>query len=211
MARMLLGSTAERIVQFAPCPALVTRQRKEPGGTSNAGETSLQFKFTPRRILAPVDFSQCSLAGLKYAALFARVFDAKLRLFHELFPPNPVVIDRISVNLFGGPDETQRTNAQLEMDALMQLEFMRGVQCETEIRTGYMIQEICAEIERGDVDLVITSTHGQSGIKHALLGSVAEHVVRYADCPVLVVPSRTPKKTRALIKAKKRPVFRNVP
>jgi nucleotide-binding universal stress UspA family protein len=97
------------------------------------------------------------------------------------------------------------------MDALMQLEFMRGVQCEAELRTGCMIEEICAEIERADVDLVITSTHGQSGIKHALLGSVAEHVVRYADCPVLVVPSRTPKKTRALVKAKKRPVFSNVP
>ena len=93
----------------------------------------------------------------------------------------------------------------------MQLEFLRGVPCATEIRTGYAIQEICAEIERADVDLVITSTHGQSGIKHALLGSVAEHVVRYADCPVLVVPSREPKKTRPLVKAKKRPVFSNVP
>ena len=211
MARMLLGSTAERIVQFAPCPVLVTRQRNEPGGTSNAGETSLQFKFTPRRILVPVDFSQCSLAGLKYAALFAKTFGAKLILFHALFPPNPVVIDRLSVNLSGGPDETRRMNARLEMEALMQLEFLRGVPCATEIRTGYAIQEICAEIERADVDLVITSTHGQSGIKHALLGSVAEHVARYADCPVLVVPSREPKKTRPLVKGKKRPVFSNVP
>ena len=209
MARILLGSTAERIVQFAPCPVLITRQRKEPGGTSNAGETSLQFKFTPRRILVPVDFSQCSLAGLKYAALFAKRFGAKLILFHALFPPNPVVIG-ISMNLSGGPDKTRRMNAQLEMETLMQLEFLRGVRCATE-SYGYAIQEICAEIERADVDLVITSTRGQSGIKHALLGSVAEHVARYADCPVLVVPSREPKKTRPLAKAKKRPVFGNVP
>jgi nucleotide-binding universal stress UspA family protein len=203
MARILLGSTAERIVQFAPCPVLITRQRNEPGGTGNAGETSLQFKFTPRRILVPVDFSQCSLAGLKYAALFAKTCGARLILFHALFPPNPMVIDRISVNRSGGPDETRHMNAQLEMEALMQLEFLCGVPCATQIRTGYAIQEICAEIKRADVDLLITSTQGQTGIKHALLGSVAEHVVRYADCPVLVVPSREPKKARPL----KRPIY----
>jgi nucleotide-binding universal stress UspA family protein len=147
------------------------------------------FKFSPRKILVPLDFSQCSLAGLKYATLFAGLYEAKLRLFHALFPPNPVVVDRISANLSGGLDETRRMNAQLEMEALMQLDFLRGVRCETEIRFGYAIQEICAEIERADIDLVITSTHGQTGMKHALLGSVAEHIVRYVECPVLVVPS----------------------
>ena len=197
LARVLLGSTAERIVQFAPCPVLVTRQRNQPGQTSAGNGVPMQFKFGPRKILVPVDFSQCSLAGLKYAAFFARVFEAKLRLFHTLFPPNPVVVDRISANLSGGPDETRRMNAQLEMEALMQLESLRGMECETEVRTGYAIQEICAEIERADIDLVITSTHGQTGMKHALLGSVAEHVVRYAECPVLVVPSGARGKIRS--------------
>jgi nucleotide-binding universal stress UspA family protein len=207
LARILLGSTAERIVQFAPCPVLAARQRKRPEQTGGGERTPGQFGFAPRRILVPVDFSQCSLAGVKYAALFAKTFGAKLRLFHTLFPPNPVVIDRISANLSGEWDQTRRMNAQLEMEALMQLEFLRGVACETEIRTGYAIQEICAEIERADVDLVITSTHGQTGIKHALLGSVAEHVVRYAECPVLVVPSGAHKEVRTSARAKKRPVF----
>jgi nucleotide-binding universal stress UspA family protein len=71
------------------------------------------------------------------------------------------------------------------------------VACETEIRTGYAIQEICAEIERADIDLVITSTHGQTGMKHALLGSVAEHVVRSAECPGQVVPSGARRKARS--------------
>jgi nucleotide-binding universal stress UspA family protein len=197
LARVVLGSTAERIVQFAPCPVFVTRQRNRPGQTSAGNGVPAQFKFSPRKILVPVDFSQCSLAGLKYAAFFARVFEAKLRLLHTLFPPNPVLVDRISANLAGGLDETRRMNAQLEMEALMQLDFLRGVQCETEIRTGCAIQEICAEIERAEIDLVITSTHGQTGMKHALLGSVAEHVVRYAECPVLVVPSGARGKARS--------------
>jgi nucleotide-binding universal stress UspA family protein len=183
--RIVLGSTAERIVQFAPCPVFVVRQGKQADQAAN-GES----EFGPGKILVPVDFSQCSMAGLKYAALFAMVFRAKLLLFHALFPPNPVIVDRISANLPGELDTTRRMSAQLEMEALTQLDFLRGVPCETEIRTGYAIQEICAEIERGDVDLIITSTHGQTGLKHTLLGSVAEHIVRYAQCPVLVVPSR---------------------
>jgi nucleotide-binding universal stress UspA family protein len=197
LPRVLLGSTAERIVQFASCPVLVTRQRNRPGQVSVGNAALAELKFSPRKILVPVDFSQCSLAGLKYAAFFARVFEAKLRLFHALFPPNPVVVDRISANLSGGLDVTRRLNAQLEMEALMQLDFLRGVPCETEIRTGYAIQEICAEIERADIDIVITSTHGQTGVKHALLGSVAEHVVRYAACPVLVFPPGARRKSRS--------------
>jgi nucleotide-binding universal stress UspA family protein len=92
------------------------------------------------------------------------------------------------------------------MEALVQLDFLRGVECETEIRTGYAIREICAEIERAEIDLVITSTHGETGMKHGLVGSVAEHVVRYAECPVLVVPSGAGGKARS-DRAKKRPVF----
>jgi nucleotide-binding universal stress UspA family protein len=188
LARVFLGSTAERIVQFAPCPVLVTRQRNQPEETTTA-KIPAQFKFNPRRILAPVDFSQCSLAGLKYAAFFARAFGARLRLLHVLFPPNPMVMDRVNVDPSGQLDEARRMNAQMEMEALTQVEFLRETECETEVRTGYAIQEICAEIDRANIDLVVTSTHGQTGLKHAILGSVAEHIVRYAECPVLVVPS----------------------
>jgi nucleotide-binding universal stress UspA family protein len=185
LARMVLGSTAEYVVQFAPCPVLVARQRKQTEETERK-----ESEFAPRNILVPTDYSQCSMAGLKYAALFARAFDAKLLLFHALFPPNPVLIDRMSANLPVEADATRRMNAQMEMEALTQLHFMRGVPCVTEIRTGDAIQEICTVIERANVDLVVTSTHGETGLRHALIGSVAEHIVRYAGCPVLVVPSR---------------------
>jgi universal stress protein A len=72
LARIVLGSTAERIVQFAPCPVLVARQRKQREQTGGS-----EPEFAPRKILVPVDFSQCSMAGLKYAALFAKAFGAK--------------------------------------------------------------------------------------------------------------------------------------
>jgi len=149
LARVFLGSTAEKIVQFAPCPVLVTRQRKdqaEPKDAKKAPQPS--FEFNPRTILVPTDFSQDSLAGLEYAARFARAFGARLRLFHAIFPSNPMVVDRIGVSLLGELDESRRANAQMEMEAIMSLAFLRGVPCETAIRHGYAIQEICDEIVR---------------------------------------------------------------
>ena len=72
----------------------------------------------------------------------------------------------------------------------MAMSFLRGVPCETEIRTGSVIDEIVGESSGGGIDLIVTSTHGRTGFKRAMIGSVAEHVVRYADCPVIIVPSR---------------------
>jgi len=66
---------------------------------------------------------------------------------------------------------------------------MEGIECEPEVRIGSALDEICAE--SGQIDLLVTSTHGRTGFTHAMIGSIAEHVVRYAECPVLVVPART--------------------
>lgn len=192
LSRIALGSTAERVVQFAPCPVLVTRQRSIRADQP----VNISGEYNPRKILVPVDFSTCSLAGVKYAAQMARAFNARLHLLHVLSPTNPVVMDRMVTTLSMEADKELRNNAQLEMQALAKLDFLRGIGCETEIRTGYAIDEICSEIERADIDLAITSTHGQTGWKHILLGSVAEQIVRYAQCPVLVVPARIEEATR---------------
>lgn len=174
LKRILLGSTAERVVRFAPCPVLVVRRRK-------------RAQLRVRKILAPTDFSQCAIAGVMSAALWAKTFDAKLRLLHVALPQAPVFLDRVSVSL-PAQSVTRVANARLDMEASTKLDFLEGVKCETEIRTGYAADEICRETD--NVDLVVISTHGRTGMKHALLGSVAEQVVRYAKCPVMVVPSR---------------------
>lgn len=173
LTRILLGSTAERVVRFAPCPVLIVRRWKR-------GELWL------RRILVPTDFSRCAMAGLTYGALWARSFAAKLHLLYVQFPAAPVLIDRVATNLpteqMGVPMDTQ-----MEMEALAKLDLLEGVKCESEIKIGYPVDTICGETDQ--VDLVVISTHGRGGLKHALMGSVAEQVVRYAECPVLVVPS----------------------
>jgi nucleotide-binding universal stress UspA family protein len=188
LKHVVLGSTAERVVRFSPCPVLIPRGEKYRSLTTNlTGEAP---RFQPHKILVPVDFSECCFVAVKYAARLATRFNSTLRLFHAVYP----YAETMGVDRFAGDStalmETARANAQLEMEALKQSKWLERIACETEVGTGYAVDEICAQSSRDDVDLVVTATHGRTGFKHALIGSVAEHVVRYAECPVISVPIR---------------------
>jgi len=175
------------VVRYAPCPVLVPRGPRFDSLTWSGDPTE---NLSIRKILVPVDFSPASLAGAKYAVLLAKQFGAKLRLFHVIFPYTQM----FQMDRFGGDllplIQNARAQAEKELARIHHLEFMDGVECESEIRTGSTIDEICIESAKPDIDLLVTSTHGRTGFTHAMIGSVAEHVIRYAGSPVLVVPGR---------------------
>ncbi len=172
LKRVLLGSTAERVVRFAPCPVLVVRKWKRTNPI--------------RRILVPTDFSQCALAGALYAARLAKTLSATMHLFNVVFPISPVLIERVAVNLPIDNTLAMR-DARSDMQALSKIDLFKGVKCRGVVRSGYVTDTI--RNETANVDLVVMSTHGRTGWRHAVIGSVAEQIVRYAKCPVLVVPS----------------------
>lgn len=188
LKHVLLGSTAERVVRLAPCPVLIPHGAGFKSITWNGNSGMTGFKL--RKILVPVDFSPCSLAGARYAARLAKTTGATLRLFHVVFPyPKVLAVDRV------GADSTPlataaKATAREEMKKLTAMSFLRDIPCETQIRIGSVIDEIVGESGDPTVDLVVTSTHGISGFRRAFIGSIAEHVVRYAECPVIAVPSR---------------------
>ena len=80
--------------------------------------------------------------------------------------------------------------AKQEMEQLISRLRTRGIKVEAAVELGNAAQEVCDYAREHDVDLIITSTHGSTGLKHVLIGSIAEHIVRYAYCPVLAVSNQ---------------------
>lgn len=187
LKHIALGSTAERVVRFAPCPVLIPRGARFESLTWSAEPAE---KFWPRKVLVPVDFSDCSISGLKYAALLARRFNARLELLHVIYQYTELFHTNRAAAAMPSLIESARVSAKEEMGRLRQLDFMDGISCETEIHVGAVIDEICRQSVDANIDLIVASTHGHTGFKHAMLGSVTEHIMRYAACPVLIIPTR---------------------
>jgi len=145
-------------------------------------------RFHLKRILVPIDFSEDSKKALRYATAFARQFGAKIILLHVLvpipvsseYPCGPVVMQQ--------QDETARY-LEDQLSTLGRKEAGDSVS-EAVVRCGAGFDEIARAAKELDIDLIVLSTHGYTGLKHILLGSTAERVVRHASCPVLIVRER---------------------
>jgi len=137
-----------------------------------------------KRILVPTDFSDCSKQAITYACELAKRFSGELQLLHVAVPhamPMPYV-GAVSEQAFH-PEET----AKKALEELEDSEFDQVSRVERAVRTGTPFVEIVRHAKENDIDLIVLGTHGRSGLVHALIGSVAERVVRKSPCPVLTV------------------------
>jgi nucleotide-binding universal stress UspA family protein len=177
-----------------PASGKSNRNRRKPstprGTLAAAAKTIKPIDLKIRRIMAPVDFSTNSRQALRHAIAFAAHYKATLVLLHVV---EPVVYPAD----LGFPPMTLQTTAVDFQDAakarlqmLVEEELPEGIPLETRIKVGRPYQEICDTAAKEKIDLLIVSTHGYTGLKHVLLGSTAERVVRHAPCPVLVVRRR---------------------
>ena len=185
LQHLLLGSTAERIVQHAPCPVFVARERKGRRARNKQGRKT----ETIETILAPHDFSACSVEGLKYAVRFARKFGAKLVVLHVVDVTPTLGADGLGVFELTRYTEVAQAEAERKMPMFLRWMKSTGVKFESKVVQGRSADAICVAAKKHHADLIITATHGRTGLSHVLVGSTAEVVVRYAPCPVLVVPS----------------------
>lgn len=150
--------------------------------------------FTLKKILCPVDFSDLSLNALKFAVELASTFQAELHLLHvfegydaiSLNPelamspmpewlPKPRLLCHEKLAAMPSPDLAARCPAIVRAD-----------------REGPAIHEILEYAAHEKIDLIVLATHGRTGLKHLVMGSVAENVVRTAKCPVLTVRGNGP-------------------
>jgi nucleotide-binding universal stress UspA family protein len=151
--------------------------------------TATPLPFRVKSILVPLDFSPPSKKALDYAVTFARQFKAKLTLLHVV---EPVATPDFAASFpLAMDDDKVMAAAKKEMEgAVKAARGSRGIVEKVLVRFGRSFHEIAEAARTRKVDLIIISTHGYTGLKHALLGSTTERVVRHAPCPVLVVRQR---------------------
>jgi len=143
-----------------------------------------------KRILLPTDFSENSVHAQKYACAFVEQFDAELHLLHVFQDLAGISFDPFFGIPIGGciqPDS--RKTAEERLRAMLDPKWAeeRHVVCATAQGTPFL--EIIRYAKTNDIDVIVVTTHGRTGLSRVLLGSVAEQVVRKAPCPVLVVRS----------------------
>ena len=140
-----------------------------------------------QKILCAVDFSDPAKLALQAAADLAKQFDASLTIFHvfqiPVYPLPEGVLAPTQQEVQALFEQIDEALAGWRKEALE-----RGApRVEILSRDGVAWREICARAGEEKSDLIVVGTHGRTGIRHALLGSVAERVVRHAPCPVLAV------------------------
>lgn len=147
-----------------------------------------------KRILCPVDFSECSRHAFDYAVAMARWYEAQVTALH-VFTEYP-----LASMLPSTPSEVVLPSPLQEVgrDALMRKMrlFIEGAPA-VDVPVGLALQdapdvhrEILAQADALKADLIVVGSHGRSGFERLLLGSVTEKVLRKATCPVMVVPLR---------------------
>lgn len=142
----------------------------------------------PRTILVPTDFSEFAEYALDYAVKLAGKLNARILLLHAIGVPT-LGIPELGLALTSTMMESlvQENSAALDRLATSKL----PAQIETLLRSGDARDVIALAAKEFDADLIVMGTHGRRGFRRALLGSVAEGVVRTAPCPVLTI--RRPK------------------
>lgn len=171
--RLLVGTTAERVVRRADRPVLVVKQPV-------SGEY--------RTVLVPTDFSGLSEAALQFArqavpqARFSLIhayefwFENWIGLGHGVDEPALELLEEIAAQARGWLAE------------LMQRQGLDRGDTRQLVRYGYPGRIITSAAQELDVDLIVMGTHGRSTFEQVMLGSVAEHVLRECRCDVLLVP-----------------------
>ncbi len=128
-----------------------------------------------QHLLVPLDFSGKSRQALRYAIPIAQKFSAKIHLVHVL--PRPGKAD-----LAGLPQRKRDAINRLgEMSALLPPRLRTG----NAVLVGKPAEEILTLAAKNNIDLIVLTTKGLTGLQRVLVGSTAEHIMRHAPCPVM--------------------------
>ena len=173
--RLVLGSVAEKVLRKATCPVMTVPPRA-------AGASTLPFAH----VLCPVDFSDSSIAALRFAFSLAQESDARLTLLHVFEWPSDEASARRVI-------ETSEFHRQWEAEARHQLEDLIPADVrnwcapDPKLAFGKAYQQILSLAASEQVDLIVMGVRGRNALDLMLFGSTTNQVVRQASCPVLTL------------------------
>jgi universal stress protein A len=158
--------------------------------TQSANSPSQSSEIGFRTILVPTDFSAISEHSMEYVQRLAKRFHSAVVLLHVFEPSYPYPVDGLAH--FPGDLHDPRNELQSRLSDRLELlttewRSVTGLPVTSEIRLGRAYDEIVTTARKIKADLIVIPTHGYTGLKHVLIGSTAEKVVRHAPCPVLVI------------------------
>ena len=156
-----------------------------PETSEHSRVTGLQLQ----KILLPTDFSGCANYALPYAAAIARATGATIVCLHVVEP----IVPAVGYSGLAEPmpiadiSEQLEDSAERELPQFAECDELNGLEVEEVIVHGDPAAEIVRVASEREVDLIVVSSHGRTGLGRIIFGSTAEAVVRHAICPVLVV------------------------
>jgi nucleotide-binding universal stress UspA family protein len=143
-----------------------------------------------KRILVPTDFSEYADYALDYAIALAQKLQARLTLLHAV-DTTPLEVAESATQRPPSYLEDLETSSEQRLEVSLKRIHDVGLQGETLFVHGVPFETIINTAKDRGADLIVMGTHGRTGLTHALMGSVAEKVVRLAPCPVLVTRGTT--------------------
>lgn len=144
-----------------------------------------------RHILYPTDFSEATKAAAHYACELADQFGAELHVLHVLHDLTSLM-PYTAVTLWAKPEHIAEIvdGAEKILAEIPDAVWSKGKAIVRKVRVGNVADEITTYARQHAIDIIVIGTHGHTGLRHAVLGSIAEKVVRTADCPVLTIRAK---------------------
>jgi len=146
--------------------------------------------FVPKSILVPTDFSEFSDKAFKYALDIAKRNNARIFLLHVIdgtiqrFIADYCIDTKVVERVVSESVITSNANLQKMIDSISE---KKEVKIITDVRRGVPYEEILKNQQEQEIDLIVIASHGRTGLKKLFIGSVAEKVIREAECTVLLV------------------------
>lgn len=156
------------------------------GQTLSRDATAPAPQIHIQNILVPIDFSDLSLKSLQYAIPLARQYGAKLTLLYVVEPL--AYAPELAYGMPLPPDPVAQVRSNLE--ALRKSHIPGDLPTDLAIREDFASNGVVEAARSLCADLIITTTHGRTGLSHLFMGSTVEKIVRHAPCPVLVLSER---------------------